>query len=112
MARDIRQRALEKIASLSASSSITSFDRSDLDRLCRATSLHNKGKEAVNGTTKSAAPSLGQVPMVTVSIATKIRKHISHTSCRLSVNMRFSSRFVKLLLWFKTARVPRSSSTN
>lgn len=63
MARDIRQRALEKIASLSASSSLTSFDRSDLDRLCRATSLHGRGKEAVNGATKGAAPSLGQVPM-------------------------------------------------
>ncbi|KAJ8118717.1 hypothetical protein ONZ43_g3934 [Nemania bipapillata] len=63
MVRDIRQRALEKIAALSASSSTTSFDRSDLDRLCRATSLHCRGKEAVNGTVKSTASSLGQVPM-------------------------------------------------
>ncbi|KAI1156175.1 phosphatidylinositol 3 [Nemania diffusa] len=63
MVRDIRQRALEKIAALSASSSTTSFDRSDLDRLCRATSLHSRGKEAVNGTVKSTACSLGQVPM-------------------------------------------------
>ncbi|KAI1277059.1 phosphatidylinositol 3 [Xylaria sp. FL0933] len=63
MVRDIRQRALEKIAALSASSSITSFDRSDLDRLCRATSLHGRGRDAVNGAAKGAAPSLGQVPM-------------------------------------------------
>lgn len=70
MVRDIRQRALEKIAALSASSSNTSFDRSDLDRLCKATSLHGKGKEAVNGTAKSAASSLGQVPMVRTCIVT------------------------------------------
>ncbi|KAJ8131360.1 hypothetical protein O1611_g2267 [Lasiodiplodia mahajangana] len=63
MVRDIRQRALEKIAALSATSSITSFDRSDLDRLCRATSIHCRGKDVVNGSAKSAAPSLGQVPM-------------------------------------------------
>ncbi|KAI1311435.1 phosphatidylinositol 3 [Xylaria venustula] len=61
MVRDIRQRALEKIAALSASSSTTSFDRSDLDRLCRATSLHGRGKEGINGATKST--SLGRVPM-------------------------------------------------
>ncbi|KAI1176871.1 phosphatidylinositol 3 [Nemania sp. FL0916] len=63
MVRDIRRRALEKIAALSASSSTTSFDRSDLDRLCRATSLHSRGKDGVNGTSRGAAPSLGQVPM-------------------------------------------------
>ncbi|KAI1369409.1 phosphatidylinositol 3 [Xylaria arbuscula] len=63
MVRDVRQRALEKIAALSASNSITSFDRSDLDRLCRATSLHSRAKEAVNGAGKSTPPSLGQVPM-------------------------------------------------
>ncbi|KAJ2993077.1 hypothetical protein NUW58_g1957 [Xylaria curta] len=62
MARDIRQRALEKIAALSASNSVHSFDRSDLDRLCRATSLHGRAKEAVNGASRSTA-SLGQVPM-------------------------------------------------
>ncbi|KAI0538277.1 phosphatidylinositol 3 [Xylaria digitata] len=63
MARDVRHRALEKIAVLSASNSTTSFDRSDLDRLCRATSLHARGKEAVNGTARGTAASLGQVPM-------------------------------------------------
>lgn len=37
MARDIRQLALERIAALSAATSTsTSFDRSDLDKLCRA----------------------------------------------------------------------------
>ncbi|KAF2973077.1 hypothetical protein GQX73_g651 [Xylaria multiplex] len=63
MARDVRRRALEKIAVLSASNSATSFDRSDLDRLCRATSLHARGKEAVNGAARGTAASLGQVPM-------------------------------------------------
>ncbi|KAI8624667.1 phosphatidylinositol 3 [Xylariaceae sp. FL1651] len=63
MSRNIRQQALEKIAALSASSSTTSFDRSDLDRLCKATSFHGKGKEAVNGAARGRASSLGQVPM-------------------------------------------------
>ncbi|OLN95846.1 Phosphatidylinositol 4-kinase STT4 [Colletotrichum chlorophyti] len=61
MTRDIRQRALEKIASLSAASSRTSFDRSDLDRLCKATQAAGKG---VNGYSfKQASSSLGRYPM-------------------------------------------------
>ncbi|TDZ22058.1 Phosphatidylinositol 4-kinase STT4 [Colletotrichum orbiculare MAFF 240422] len=61
MARDIRQRALEKIASLSAASSKTSFDRSDLDRLCKATQTAGK---SVNGySSKQASSSLGRQPM-------------------------------------------------
>ncbi|KAI1820794.1 phosphatidylinositol 3 [Xylaria intraflava] len=63
MGRDIRQRALEKIAALSASSPVHSFDRSDLDRLCRATTSHGPGNEAVNGAAKSTASLVGQVPM-------------------------------------------------
>ncbi|KAK6070060.1 phosphatidylinositol 3 [Seiridium cupressi] len=58
MARDIRQEALQKIAALSATSSITSFDRSDLDRLCKATGK-SKGRE--NGS--SRGHSLARVPM-------------------------------------------------
>ncbi|GJC99740.1 pephosphatidylinositol 3 [Colletotrichum higginsianum] len=61
MARDIRQRALEKIASLSAASPRTSFDRSDLDRLCKATQTAGKG---VNGhSAKQPSSSLGRCPM-------------------------------------------------
>ncbi|KAI0863222.1 phosphatidylinositol 3 [Xylaria cubensis] len=63
MVRDIRQRALEKIAALSASSSIASFDRSDLDRLCKATSSHGRAKDVVNGAVKGTVSSLGKVPM-------------------------------------------------
>ncbi|KAK8055377.1 Phosphatidylinositol 4-kinase STT4 [Apiospora rasikravindrae] len=58
MIRDIRQQALQKIAVLSATSPATSFDKTDLDRLCRATNGHARGKEAVNG-----AHSLSRVPM-------------------------------------------------
>ncbi|KAH6648308.1 phosphatidylinositol 4-kinase [Truncatella angustata] len=58
MARNIRQQALQKIAALSATSSITSFDRSDLDRLCKATG-HGKGRE--NGSARGQ--SLARVPM-------------------------------------------------
>ncbi|KAI0203958.1 phosphatidylinositol 3 [Astrocystis sublimbata] len=63
MGRDTRQRALEKIAALSASSSLSSFDRSDLDRLCRAASLQGRSRDQVNGPPQSPAPSLGRVPM-------------------------------------------------
>lgn len=58
MARDIRQQALQKIAALSASSVITSFDRSDLDRLCKAT---GQGKGRENGSARGH--SLARVPM-------------------------------------------------
>ncbi|KAF7515655.1 hypothetical protein G7054_g14473 [Neopestalotiopsis clavispora] len=58
MARDIRQQALQKIAALSASSVITSFDRSDLDRLCKAT---GQGKAKENGSARGH--SLARVPM-------------------------------------------------
>ncbi|KAI1810540.1 phosphatidylinositol 3 [Poronia punctata] len=63
MARDIRQRALEKIAALSVSSPAESFDRTDLDRLCKAASSHGRGDGAANGVGSSGSPALGQVPM-------------------------------------------------
>ncbi|KAL7629182.1 phosphatidylinositol-4- kinase [Parahypoxylon ruwenzoriense] len=64
MARNIRQQALQKIAVLSATSSTTSFDRSDLDRLCKATNARGRGKEAVNGSAKIyTSSSLARVPM-------------------------------------------------
>ena len=62
MSRDIRAKALEKIAALSASSNNNSFDRSDLDRLCRACHSAGRGREyASNG---NQAGALGRVPMV------------------------------------------------
>ncbi|KAK1708972.1 phosphatidylinositol 3 [Colletotrichum lupini] len=61
MTRDIRQRVLEKIASLSAASSRTSFDRSDLDRLCKATQAAGKGVNGYSG--KQNSSSLGRCPM-------------------------------------------------
>ena len=65
MARNIRQQALQKIAALSAASSTTSFDRSDLDRLCKATApVHGKGKEPLNSSLRANYPSLARVPMV------------------------------------------------
>ncbi|KAH6898896.1 hypothetical protein B0T10DRAFT_122905 [Thelonectria olida] len=63
MARDIRAKALQKIASLSASNSSTSFDRSDLDRLCRACHAPSKGKDIPNGYHQKSMNSLGRVPM-------------------------------------------------
>ncbi|OTB08673.1 hypothetical protein M426DRAFT_316686 [Hypoxylon sp. CI-4A] len=63
MARNIRQQALQKIALLSATSATTTFDRSDLDRLCRATNIRGKGKEATNGSARGKPSSLARVPM-------------------------------------------------
>ncbi|KAK7430820.1 Phosphatidylinositol 4-kinase stt4 [Neonectria magnoliae] len=63
MARDIRAKALQKIASLSATTSTTSFDRSDLDKLCRACHAGTKGKEFTNGYNSKPLSSLGRVPM-------------------------------------------------
>ncbi|KAF5022236.1 hypothetical protein F66182_5721 [Fusarium sp. NRRL 66182] len=61
MTGDIRSKALQKIASLAATSSTTSFDRSDLDRLCRACQAGAKSKDYVNGYQNKN--SLGRVPM-------------------------------------------------
>ncbi|KAI2629573.1 hypothetical protein GGR54DRAFT_628129 [Hypoxylon sp. NC1633] len=63
MARNVRQQALQKIAVLSATSSTTAFDRSDLDRLCRATNARGRGKENTNGLAKGYPSSLARVPM-------------------------------------------------
>lgn len=68
MASDIRAKALQKIASLSAASSTTSFDRSDLDKLCRACHAGGRGREyAHGGYSAKQAGSLGRVPMVSVN---------------------------------------------
>lgn len=64
MSRDIRAKALQKIASLSAAGS-TSFDRSDLDKLCRACHAGGNSREYANGGYNGkSVGSLGRVPMV------------------------------------------------
>ena len=63
MARDIRAKALQKIASLSAAN--LSFDQSDLDRLCGACHAGAKNREYSNGGVNAKVMgSLGKVPMV------------------------------------------------
>lgn len=65
MTGDIRARALNKIASLAASSTDTSFDKSDLDRLCRACNANGRGREYNHGAYNSKqASSLARIPMV------------------------------------------------
>lgn len=67
MSRNIRAKALKKIASLSSGSSTTAFDRSDLDRLCRACHGGAKHRESANGGHGiKASGSLGRIPMVSV----------------------------------------------
>ncbi|XP_044714989.1 phosphatidylinositol 3- and 4-kinase domain-containing protein [Hirsutella rhossiliensis] len=62
--RDVRAKALEKIASLSAASSTTALDRSDLDKLCRACHAGARGRDiAHGGPGAKQAGSLGRVPM-------------------------------------------------
>ncbi|KUI54054.1 Phosphatidylinositol 4-kinase stt4 [Cytospora mali] len=63
MARDIRSKALERIAALSASKSTALFEKSDLDRLCKACPSHANGKSVANGTDANRPLSLGRVPM-------------------------------------------------
>ncbi|KIH86276.1 phosphatidylinositol 4-kinase [Sporothrix brasiliensis 5110] len=58
---DIRQRALEKIAALSAATTTAAFEKSDLDRLCKACPSHAKAPSNANGyASRSLA---GRVPM-------------------------------------------------
>ncbi|KAK4239446.1 hypothetical protein C8A03DRAFT_42926 [Achaetomium macrosporum] len=49
MARDIRRQALQRLAALATTSPTTSFDKSDLDRLCKAVSSRQGPGSAVNG---------------------------------------------------------------
>ncbi|PQK08836.1 hypothetical protein BB8028_0001g09080 [Beauveria bassiana] len=64
MTGGIRARALDKIASLAASSTNTSFDKSDLDRLCRACNAGGRSREYNHGAYNSKqAGSLGRIPM-------------------------------------------------
>lgn len=60
--RDIRQRALQKIAALSAASTTPAFEKSDLDRLYKACPSHAKAHTAANG--YSSRSLAGRVPMV------------------------------------------------
>lgn len=66
MAHDIRSRALEKIAALSASKSTGLFEKTDLDRLCRASANHARAKSnsVSNGSASVKSQPLGRVPMV------------------------------------------------
>lgn len=63
--RDIRAKALEKIASLSAIGPATSFEKSDLERLSRACNSGGKAAEyaQANHISKPIG-SIGRVPMV------------------------------------------------
>lgn len=69
LAGDIRAKALQKIAALSASST-TAFDRSDLDRLCTACHSGGRSKSGPNG-----APSKSlNWPMVGTDAVSQLEK--------------------------------------
>lgn len=62
--RGVRQRALEKIAALSATNSSAASEKSDLVRLYKAFPGHNKIRDGTNGVTSRQPSSLaGRVPM-------------------------------------------------
>ncbi|KAH7626399.1 putative STT4 protein [Sordaria sp. MPI-SDFR-AT-0083] len=71
MARNIRTKALQQIAALSASNPAASFDQSDLDKLCRVSVKQaHSTSGAVNGrgpsspsSMPSAGPDVGRIPM-------------------------------------------------
>ncbi|KJZ76543.1 hypothetical protein HIM_03879 [Hirsutella minnesotensis 3608] len=64
MIRNVRAKALEKIASLSAAGSTSTLDRSDLDRLCRACHSAGRARDAAHGGPgPKQAGSLGRIPM-------------------------------------------------
>ncbi|KAL2157420.1 hypothetical protein VTH06DRAFT_6112 [Thermothelomyces fergusii] len=64
MARNIRSQALQRLAALSATSTETSLDNSDLDRLCRATPRRRGSVPSVNGHNAPVpGPDVGRVPM-------------------------------------------------
>ncbi len=67
MARNIRGRALERIAALSASGT----DRIDLERLSKACSTYptGKGRDVSNGQYSTQSPTLGRVPIVRYDFA-------------------------------------------
>ena len=66
MARDLRLQALERLAALAATNSGASFDKSDLDRLCRTTPNRQGQVSATNGGHNAPLPrsEVGCVPMV------------------------------------------------
>ncbi|PHH90933.1 hypothetical protein CDD83_2232 [Cordyceps sp. RAO-2017] len=62
--RDIRAKALERIAWLSAAGSAASLDRSDVDKLCRACHSGGRGRDVSHGSHGAKQTgSLGRVPM-------------------------------------------------
>ncbi|KAK0737694.1 hypothetical protein B0T21DRAFT_286505 [Apiosordaria backusii] len=66
MARDIRRKALERIAALAATDpASTSFDRSDLDRLCKVVPSHKRSFSGVNGHSIGgpSRPEVARIPM-------------------------------------------------
>ncbi|SPQ18964.1 9d2e47b4-0d6b-430b-b2bd-2d91db09fa24 [Thermothielavioides terrestris] len=65
MARDIRGRAFQRLAAIAATSPSTSFDKSDLDALCRAVPNRQVLAPAVNGHSNASLPTpeVGRVPM-------------------------------------------------
>jgi phosphatidylinositol 4-kinase len=62
--RNIRRKALQKIAALSATSCSTAFDNSDLDRLCKGCSNSANAKAKSNGYGKGGSVSLAGSAMV------------------------------------------------
>ncbi|KAG6249440.1 hypothetical protein E4U24_002125 [Claviceps purpurea] len=61
--RGLRAQALQRIAALSAASSTTSFDKSDLDKLCRACNSSRGREHSQGGYSTKQAGALGRIPM-------------------------------------------------
>jgi phosphatidylinositol 4-kinase len=114
MTRDIRAKALEKIASLSAASTNTSFDRSDLDKLCRACHSGGRSREYNHGSYSSkSVGSLGRIPMVSSSTMRRLILRVEHTNTdSQSANTMSSSRSARRRRIFSLASPRRSCPTS
>lgn len=103
MPGNIRAQALQRIAALSADSSNSSFDKSDLDRLCRA--CHStRGREFSHvGRSAKQYGNLGRIPMVST-------RPLYENLCALADSLEKSIReFEVLLALCKTAPNIQSS---
>ncbi|KAH6625953.1 hypothetical protein B0J18DRAFT_126588 [Chaetomium sp. MPI-SDFR-AT-0129] len=66
MARDIRSQALQRLAGLAARSPQVTFDKSDIDKLCRASPSRHALVSASNGNGRDVSlprPDVGRIPM-------------------------------------------------
>jgi phosphatidylinositol 4-kinase A len=109
MARDIRAKALQKIAALSATSSSSPVDKSDIDRLCKACPGHGNFREiTINGYGLKHSK-IGRVPMVCQGpCECRVLLHADPTGGSPFASSKSFSHYAKLHPWSGRTKAPRS----